>query len=798
MSASVTKSLALMIILTLGACGGGGGSSAPTVIDTGGISGVNHALSATVSGVGSVVSAGNMSCSSGTCSSDISEGATVVLTATPFTGWKLSAWSGACSGATNTCSVTMNAARSVTATFVVDTAAAGCNITRGSASTAPTVSSSHPKVFLNNAQTLNCLHGMAAANDATFTRLKDFVDEEMAGGVNTSTKYGYEDWFAALIYKVTGDTRYRDFAVARAEKFVASEEALIAAGNAASVSFDSYLYVGGAVGNLALVYDWCYDSLSPSQRTRWVGYMNQAVYNIWNESNAKWGGKSFPWTGWANDDPYNNYHYSFMRATMLVGLATSGDNNQAPTWINTFRTTRFENSLLPAFNANLYSGGSLEGTNYGVSMKTLFELYDWWERSTGERIADKTTHTLGSLAWMMHQVTPTTDYLVSLGDQSRYSTAPFFDYNREYMLKLIALYPQERLSSVANLMLNSSTLPTMAYDFESVWDFIYKPPRLVDTKLSDVSTAWYGVGTGDFMMRSAWADQSAAYGMIKCGWMAESHQHYEQGAFQIFRGDWLAPTGNRFSHSGLQSGVGSKNLVRFVDPSGADIEQTNRTGDAATCDMAALGGDDNYHYALAKVTPVYHNNVNISKSEREFVFIKPSTFVVFDRAVATAANVKRIWTLNLEDKTSTTISGNQLRYVSNSGKRMDVYRVVPAGLSYQLVDYPWADDRLTGEFPNATRVDVQDTTTGTASSNFLHVITTSMSSATSGVTSVSTPVAVSGMTGVKINLADGKVATLYFSNAGTGGKIEIKSDTGAVMSSGALPTSVTIPDLFKN
>lgn len=56
----------------------------------------------------------------GICSANFSSGASVTLTATPAGGSTFAGWSGACSG-TGTCSVTMSAVRSVTATFNVMT-----------------------------------------------------------------------------------------------------------------------------------------------------------------------------------------------------------------------------------------------------------------------------------------------------------------------------------------------------------------------------------------------------------------------------------------------------------------------------------------------------------------------------------------------------------------------------------------------------------------------------------------------------------------------------------------------------
>ena len=77
-----------------------------------------YTLDVTVSGNGSVTSSPvGISCN-GDCTEDYTDGTMVTLTATPDMGNALSAWSGACSG-TGACVVTMDQARSVTATFMV-------------------------------------------------------------------------------------------------------------------------------------------------------------------------------------------------------------------------------------------------------------------------------------------------------------------------------------------------------------------------------------------------------------------------------------------------------------------------------------------------------------------------------------------------------------------------------------------------------------------------------------------------------------------------------------------------------
>ena len=51
------------------------------------------------------------------CRAEYPQGATVTLTATPVLGWRFSGWTGACSGTGSACGVTLDVARTVTATF---------------------------------------------------------------------------------------------------------------------------------------------------------------------------------------------------------------------------------------------------------------------------------------------------------------------------------------------------------------------------------------------------------------------------------------------------------------------------------------------------------------------------------------------------------------------------------------------------------------------------------------------------------------------------------------------------------
>ncbi|MGZ4461255.1 MAG: InlB B-repeat-containing protein [Gaiellaceae bacterium] len=91
---------------------GGGASTAP--------------LSVTVSGLGRVTG-GGISCGNGAsaCGANVALNSSVTLVATPASGASFLRWGGACSGSNTRCTLTLNAAKSVSATFSGATTPAG-------------------------------------------------------------------------------------------------------------------------------------------------------------------------------------------------------------------------------------------------------------------------------------------------------------------------------------------------------------------------------------------------------------------------------------------------------------------------------------------------------------------------------------------------------------------------------------------------------------------------------------------------------------------------------------------------
>ncbi|MDB4953254.1 MAG: Fibronectin type domain protein [Myxococcales bacterium] len=601
----------------------------------------------------------------------------------------------------------------------------------------PTYPTAHPRIYLSaNAARLKAA---LAANRPAAVRLKGLVDSWMTG----ADIYLFSPINAALMSQLTGNAPYCTKAVATVDANVAADEAKIASGTQPVVAEDSYLKVGDVVGDLALVYDWCFTSVTASQKSRWLAYANQAVWNVWHPGQAKWGSTNMPWTGWATNDPSDNYYYSFMRATMMLGLAAKGEDTQADGWVTQFHDTKIMGQLVPTFNADLVGGGSREGTGYGVAMRNLWSLYDFWKATTGEKLAAKTPHTRSSILSFMHQMVPTLDRVAPTGDLSRDSTAAYFDYHRGYLQELMAIYHNDPLAQRAKTMLDTASLTRMGNSFVAIEDFLYDDDQLTAAPL-DLNTTYYAKGIGELYSRSGW-DKHATWINMIAGPYTQSHAHQDQGSLMIYKDGWLSYDAVVDSHSGLTQETTAHSLVR-IDSGGQPVHQIGDT----TSTLAALHKGADYLYSAADLTPAYNGNAVISKVNREIVYLQPNVIVVYDR-VNSAAGTQQVWQLATPVQPS--ISGATAT-ITNAGHTMSVQRLAPSASS--------STHSMASESDYAGGYRLDETIAG-GNQRYLHVIS---------IDGAATQVSATGDSSVTLTVG-GKVTTVAFNHDTVGATLTI-------------------------
>jgi hypothetical protein len=623
-----------------------------------------------------------------------------------------------------------------------------------------TYPTAHPRILIRGG-TRTRLEGDITANTPQWQHLKSVTDQWVAG----SDLWGFEAWNAAMVGSLTGQSKYCTKAIAVVDAQVTTAEAAIAAGQQPIVANDSYLDIGSLVGDVALVYDWCNSQVTSSQKTRWLKYADQAVYNVWHNTTAKWGTKSFPWTGWATNDPSDNYYYSFLRATMLLGLATLGEDSQAQGWIDQFRTTKLQDEAWPTFTSDLVGGASREGTGYGVAMRRLWELYDWWKMTTGETISTKTKHTRSSMLAFVHQVLPTLDRVVPTGDQSRDSTAMFFDYHRNYLQELAQMFYTDSLAGRVKYLLAHSTVKTMGNAFMAAYDFIYDNGNITASSLSGLNTTYFASGIGEIYSRSGW-DTHATWMNLIAGPYTQSHAHQDQGSLMVYKDGWLAYDAVVDSHSGLRQETTAHGLVRISNGS-TPIAQVANT----VSKVYSLHTGNGWMYTAASLLPAYNGNSSITKVQREIVYLQPDVIVVYDRVNSSSATTQ---TWQLVSPVKPTLSGSNATFTTST-HALHVQRLEPTSgvtaSAYSMTSDP------SGDYASGYRLD--EATAG-GSRRFLHVLAVD-----GAVKSTSHPA--SGE--VQLSLADGRNVTITFDTGTIGASLVINGTTYP------LPVSVdTLPE----
>ncbi len=608
----------------------------------------------------------------------------------------------------------------------------------------PTYPSEHPRIYLTANR--GRLEAALAENTAAASTFKTKVDAWVGG----SAIWGFRAWNSALLGQLTGDALYCTKAVASVETQVLAAEAAIASGQNPAVSLDSYLEIGELIGDVALVYDWCHESISQGQQQRWIAYANQAVWNVWHHEDATWGGRTVPWSGWSVNNPSNNYYYSFLRATMLLGLATKGENPQADEWIHQFRDVKILGELVPTFESDLEGGASREGTGYGVAMRRLFELYDLWYGTTGERLAGKTSHTRKSMHAFMHQVLPTLDKVAPTGDHARDATATFFDYHRDYLLELMRLYPTDPVAARAKTLLAESNVPSMTSGFMAANDFLYEASDMTAAPLEG-NTAYHAPGIGQVYARSGW-DKTATWVNLTAGPYTESHAHQDQGALMLFKGDWLIHDANVHSRSGLSQATTSHSLVR-IDQGGTPVKQIANT----ESHVVGLAQGDGYVYSAVDVTPAYNGHAAVQKVQRETIFLPPNIVIVYDRVV-TAAGTTQTW--QAQTPVQPAVSGAGAT-ITNGGHTLAITKVAGGSLSA-------TDMRGDSDLQGGYRLDEQQ---AGGDQRYLHVLS---------IDGAATSVVGAGDTGVTVNLAGGGTATVTFSRDDVGATLVLNGATFAL------------------
>jgi hypothetical protein len=597
----------------------------------------------------------------------------------------------------------------------------------------------------------------------------------------------------ALVYAIDGDRSLGQAAVAKAMKYVNGP---IRKGH---VTFGTDLAL------CALVYDLCYDCWTAAQREQYHEYMNQTIEaNVQSETHV-----------------FHNAWYGYKNWGIgLACYATYYENPRAREYLRVLDDD-WHNRVAPALELAGAGGGWAEG--YYIN----YFLYEWLFFCEVARHCEGVDYYADAPQFLRHRaIAGMFETYPGIGTYNSRRSIPMGDGGgrifggdrdktlsaRRILVNHFREDPEHQVVHTFNETTPRSSVGTYAYK-----DFLWRDTTVKKGDLSSFRLSHLSPGPGYVYARSSWEDD-ATYFFFKCGDRFTAHQHLDVGHFLIYKYEELAGDGGYYDKFGTTHDVNyhlrtiAHSTILVYDPSetwpgiragtvtgndgGQHHNWPHHNGAVADpaqwlrerhlydiADLLAFEDTGAYVYVAGDCTRAYSPR-KLSCFTRQIVFLRPGTFVIFDRVCATKPEFTKTWVLQAM-KLPVASSGHLV--VTNGKGRLFLQTLLPENPQVRLVSgadlytygghsYPPA--RNTGPAPEC-RIEISPSVPQTTD-YFLHVLT----AAVAEIAEADNATATVTDTQVQVKL---RAATITFNKGSVGGGIELGGRKAALTQTVALP-----------
>jgi hypothetical protein len=298
-----------------------------------------------------------------------------------------------------------------------------------------------------------------------------------------------------------------------------------------------------SVGEIAVIYDWLCDALTPQQKREIIEYVNDAYEK----------------TATVYPQAWVNYNFDIMFISGISGYATFGDNAKAREMIDHAREYRW-GFTRPALDFTGVGGGWVEENGY--AMETTYRLACWLaavRTATGEDLFRSIDFMRDRLLYELLSMYPNAsdDYgrpyyeHVPTGD-GRQGIGPW-QYARIGRLITIEALPETDYARYAQAWVSRPPANKMGYEWLSMWDFLFYNPDQDSLPLDATPLACYARGTGTVVMKGDWTQDGTLIHFQGGGPHLEYHQHLDKNSFVIYKKQPLAIDSGTYDGMGDQA-----------------------------------------------------------------------------------------------------------------------------------------------------------------------------------------------------------------------------------------------------
>jgi hypothetical protein len=502
----------------------------------------------------------------------------------------------------------------------------------------------------------------------------------------------------------------------------------------------------------AIVYDLCHEFWTAEQRAQFHKYMNATVdANVKSETHVFHNG----WYG------YKNWGIG------LACYATYYENDRAAAILDELEAD-WRTRAAPALELAGDGGGWAEG--YYIN----YWLYEWlFFCEVARRCGGIDYYTDApkffenrAVAGMFETYPGISTYnsrrSIPMGDGGGRVFGGDRDKALSARLILVSRFADDTDHQVVHTF-NEQT-PRSSVGVYAYKDFLWRDTNIKSGDLKDFKLSHISQGPGYVYARSSW-DGDATYFFFKCGDRFTAHQHLDVAHFLIYKYEELAGDGGHYDSFGSSHDVNyhlrtiAHSTILLYDPAEKwpGIRAGNVTGNDGgqahnwphhngavvdpaqwqqgrelydIADIVAFEDQGAYLYVAGDCTRAYSGD-KMESFSRQIVYLRPDTFVIFDRVCSKEASFKKTWLLQAmkvptqTDNHLVITNGEGRLFVQTLLPEMPQVRLVsgPQLYSYGGHDYPPSRD--TGPAPEC-RIEVSPSEPRTCD-YFLHVLTAASS-----------------------------------------------------------------------
>ena len=498
----------------------------------------------------------------------------------------------------------------------------------------------------------------------------------------------------------------------------------------------------------AIVYDLCHAHWTAAERARFHDFMNRVVdANVRSETHV-----------------FHNGWYGYKQWGIgLACYATYYENPRAAAILEALEN-EFRTRAAPALELAGEGGGWAEG--YYVH----YWLYEWLFFCEVARLCDGTDYyALAPKFFRSRAVASLFEMYPGLSTYRSRRPIPMgdgggrlFGGDRDKALsarRILAGYYRDDPAHQAVHAFNEAT-PRSAVGVYAYKDFLWRDTTVPRGDLAAFKLSHYSPGPGHVYARSSWKPDATHF-FFRCGDRFTAHQHLDVGTFLVYRGGELVGDGGHYDGFGTSHDVNyhlrtiAHSTVRVHDPAETwpHIRAGRVTGndggqhhnwphhngavtDAAAwrkgkrlydiADILAFRDAGAWLYVACDCTRAYSSK-KLEYFTRQIVYLRPGTFVIFDRVAAGDPAFRKTWTLQAMKRPER--AGSKWTFASGKG-RLFIQTLLPAGADVKLAggdelyryggrNYP--PRRNTGPAPEC-RMEVSPATPARTDC-FLHVLT---------------------------------------------------------------------------